>query len=184
MILLINKSKLVKRAIKGDQLALQQLLQDEQGKLYKMAFIYMKNEDDALEVFQQTVLEAIESIHQLKNPDYFSTWLTRICINISLQEIRKRKKVVMLDNLSFPEEVEERTSIEEQLDLSDVLYELDEKYKSVLILRFYYDQTVKQIAQLLECPEGTVKTNIHRGLALLKQKMKGAYKDDRREKSY
>src|SRR5690606_40385253 len=81
-----KKERLVKQAINGDQNALQTLLKEEKDKLYKIAFIYMKNEHDALEVFQQTILEVIESIHQLRNPAYFSTWATRICINVSLKE--------------------------------------------------------------------------------------------------
>lgn len=179
-----KKEKLIKLAIKGDQHALQLLLKEEKDKLYKMAFIYMKNEHDALEVFQQTVLEVIESIHQLRNPEYFSTWITRICMNVSLQEIRKNKKIVTMDSYSIPDAIEVSGSIEEKLDLTNVLYELDEKYKSVLVLRFYHDFTVNQIADLLGCPIGTVKTNLRRGLALLKTKMKGVYMDERRNESY
>ena len=179
-----KKERLVKQAIKGDQHALQLLLKDEKDKLYKMAFIHMKNEHDALEVFQQTVLEAIESIHQLRNPEYFSTWITRICMNISLKEIRKNKKIVTMESYSIPDVVEVSGSLEEKLDLTNVLYELDEKYKSALVLRFYHDFTVKQIADILGCPEGTVKTNLHRGLALLKTKMKGVYMDERRNENY
>jgi len=179
------KERLVKQAIKGDQHALQLLLKEEKDRLYKMAFIYMKNEHDALEVFQQTVLEIIESIHQLRNPSYFSTWAIRICINVSLKEIRKSKKIVAMDSLSIPEVINENNdSMEEKLDLATVLYELDDKYRSVLVLRFYHDFTVNQIADILGCPEGTVKTNLHRGLALLKTKMKGVYMDERRNESY
>lgn len=179
-----KKERLIKLAIKGDQNALQLLLKEEKDKLYKMAFIYMKNEHDALEVFQQTVLEVIESIHQLRNPAYFSTWATRICINVSLKELRNNKKIVTMEDYSIPYVVEVSGSIEEKLDLAAVLYELDDKYRSVLVLRFYHDYTVSQIADILECPEGTVKTNLHRGLALLKTKMKGVYMDERRNESY
>lgn len=179
-----KKERLVKQAIKGDQNALQTLLKEEKDKLYKMAFIYMKNEHDALEVFQQTILEVIESIHQLRNPEYFSTWATRICINVSLKELRKNKKIVTMEDYSIPDVVEVSGSVEEKLDLAAVLYELDDKYRSVLVLRFYHDYTVSQIADILECPEGTVKTNLHRGLALLKTKMKGVYMDERRNESY
>lgn len=182
---MLKKERLVKQAIKGDQHALQLLLKEEKDRLYKMAFIYMKNEHDALEVFQQTVLEIIESIHQLRNPAYFSTWATRICINVSLKEIRKSKKVIAMDSLPIHDVVEENNGLmEEKLDLATVLYELDDKYRSALVLRFYHDYTVSQIADILDCPEGTVKTNLHRGLALLKTKMKGVYKDERRNESY
>lgn len=179
-----KKERLVKQAIKGDQNALQTLLKEEKDKLYKMAFIYMKNEHDALEVIQQIVLEVIESIHQLRNPAYFSTWATRICINVSLKELRNNKKIITMEDYSIPDVVEVSGSVEEKLDLAAVLYELDDKYRSVLVLRFYHDYTVSQIADILECPEGTVKTNLHRGLALLKTKMKGVYMDERRNESY
>ena len=105
-------------------------------------------------------------------------------MNISLKEIRKNKKIVTMESYSIPDVVEASGSLEEKLDLTNVLYELDEKYKSALVLRFYHDFTVKQIAEILGCPEGTVKTNLHRGLALLKTKMKGVYTDERRNENY
>ena len=65
------------------------------------------------------------------------------------------------------------------MDLLQAMDEIEEKYKTVLLLRFYQDYTVKQIATFLECPEGTVKTNIRRGLEILSTKLKGVYSDDR-----
>lgn len=73
--------------------------------------------------------------------------------------------------------MEDRTDV--QIDLINALNEIDEKYKTVLLLRYYQDYTIPQIAVILECPEGTVKTNISRGIEVLKGKMKGVYKDDR-----
>ncbi|WKA51801.1 sigma-70 family RNA polymerase sigma factor [Planococcus liqunii] len=168
-------------AIQGDRLALQQLLKAEKVKLYRMAFTYVKNEEDALEIFQQTVLQAIESVHQVKEPAYFSTWLTRICINKALAVLKRNKKLVVMD------EVEERRAandtsaeIAQQLDVANALGLLPEKYKTALMLRYYQDFTVKQIAEVMNCPEGTIKTIIHRGLALLKKDLKGVYADERK----
>ena len=70
------------------------------------------------------------------------------------------------------------SNIEEELDLWQALCQLKEKYKTVLLLRFYQDYSVKQISAILECPEGTVKTNIRRGLQALRQQLKGAYIDE------
>lgn len=174
-----HDEKMIAAAIRGDRLALQQLLKLEKEKLYRMAYTYVKNEEDALEIFQQTVLQAIESVHQVKEPEYFSTWLTRICINKALSVLKKKKKLIVLD------EVEDRRTatdasvdIAQQLDVASALGLLPEKYKTVLLLRFYQDFTVKQIADIMECPEGTVKTVIHRGLALLKKELKGVYVDE------
>lgn len=82
----------------------------------------------------------------------------------------------ILDNMASYK-MEDRTDV--QIDLINALNEIDEKYKTVLLLRYYQDYTIPQIAVILECPEGTVKTNISRGIEVLKGKMKGVYKDDR-----
>ena len=175
-----HEEKIVVAAIQGDKLALQLLLKLEKEKLYRMAYIYLKNEEDALEVFQETVLQAIESIHQLRESIFFSTWITRICINNAMAMLKKKQKLVSMDH--FVEQLVDREMSEDlaqQMDVAAALSELPEKYKTTLLLRFYQDFSVKQIANLLGCPEGTVKTNIHRGLSLLKQNLKGVYKDER-----
>lgn len=175
-----EKLKLIVKAKKGDAIAFQQLIHLEKEKLYKMAYVYMRNEEEALEVFQETVYLAFKSITKLKNDRYYSTWIIRILINTSISTLRKKKRVVLIneemwDNMPGKEMVE--TDV--QIDLMNALNEMDEKYKTVLLLRYYQDYTVQQIAVILDCPEGTVKTNIRRGIAVLQNKMKGVYKDDR-----
>lgn len=176
-----TKLKYVARAKKGDAEAFQVLIHEEKEKLYKMAFVYMKNEDDALEVFQETLYKAFASIASLKKNDYFTTWITRILINTAIALLNKKQKVIPMSNELF-ENMGDTTGHlkqEDQLDLLQAMDEIEDKYKTVLLLRFYEDYTVQQIATFLNCPEGTVKTNIRRGLALLKKKMKGVYVDDR-----
>lgn len=171
---------LVVRAKNGDEEALQTLLQQEKEKLYKMAYVYVQNKDDALEVFQETVYQVIKSIATLKNDNYFSTWVTRILINTAIVFLRKKQGIVplsqdILENMGEPWRVKK----DEQLDLLEAMGEIEEKYKTVLLLRFYEDYSIVQISKFLNCPEGTVKTNIRRGLAALKKKMKGVYADVR-----
>ena len=114
------------RAKAGDTDAFQALIHEEKEKLYKMAFVYMQNEHDALEVFQETVYKSFKSIATLKNNEYFSTWLTRILINTALDLLRKKKKVVSLSN-----EVLESMGTawqfksEEQLDLLNALDKIE-----------------------------------------------------------
>lgn len=175
-----TKTKLVARAKKGDTDAFQTLIHEDKEKLYKMAYIYMKNENDALEVFQETVYKALKAIPTLKNNDYFSTWITRILINTAIDTLKKKQKVVPMSE-DVIEHCEETTQEkpEVQMDLLHAMDKIEEKYKTVLLLRYYQDYTVGQIATFLNCPEGTVKTNIRRGLALLKTKLKGVYLDGR-----
>lgn len=175
-----TKQKLVVRAKKGDAEALQTLIHEEKERLYKMAYVYMQNEDDALEVFQETVYKVFKSIATLKNNDYFSTWVTRILINTAIVLLKTKQKIVPLSQ-EILENMGEAWHLkrEEQLDLLKAMDEIEEKYKTVLLLRFYEEYTIPEISKFLNCPEGTVKTNIRRGLASLKKKMKGVYTDDR-----
>ena len=62
--------------------------------MYRMAFVYMKNESDALDVVQESVVKAIKSSGQLKEESYMKTWLFRIVINTALDELEKRKKIL------------------------------------------------------------------------------------------
>ncbi|TQK62481.1 RNA polymerase sigma (SigV) subunit [Brevibacillus sp. AG162] len=175
------KLGLVARAKAGDSDAFQMLIHQEKANLYKMAFVYTRNEDDALEVFQETVYKALISISTLKDDQYVTTWLTRVLINTAIAYLAKKRKVISLRK-DMIENVRDTGSVrlEERIDLLEAMEELEEKYVTVLLLRFYKDYSVKQIAETLDCPEGTVKTNIHRGLTLLKKKLKGEYFDERK----
>ncbi|SLL31568.1 Possible alternative RNA polymerase sigma factor SigM [Mycobacteroides abscessus subsp. abscessus] len=175
-----TKLNLISKAKKGDINAFQTLIHNEKEKLYKMAYVYMQNEEDALEVFQETIYKAFASMSKVKNNEYFSTWMTRILINTAIDLLRKKKRVVPI-NQEVLENASDTSSFNSDvhIDLLKALEEIEEKYKTVLLLRYYQDYTVKQIASILKCPEGTVKTNIRRGLEKLKEKMKGVYSDDR-----
>ena len=166
----MKQINLVAKAKKGDKDAFQQLITLEKEKLYRMAYMYVKTEQDALDVFQETIYQAYTSIQSLKSNRYFSTWITRILINTALAHIKKSNKVIPV-NKEMMEYLSGTNSEDEAqfLDLRNALHRLDEKYKTVLFLRYYDDLTVKEIAQLLKCPKGTVKTNIHRGLKRLKE---------------
>lgn len=164
--------KKVHRAKNGDHKAFQELMKEEKVKLYKIAYVYMKNEEDALEVFQETVYKAFISIKNLKDEQYFSTWLTRILINTAFDILKKQQRVIPMEREILESKLNPYIPSEKHSDLLRSITDLDEKYKTVIILRFYKDYTVKQIAEILNCPEGTVKTNIHRGVNLLREKMK------------
>lgn len=171
--------KKVKKAIGGDQEALLFLINLEKEKLYRTAYSYVKNEADALDIFQKTVLLAIESIHQLREPKFFSTWLMRICINTSLRVLKEQKKVILMNEPNHNSfSIDTEISVE-KLDLLDAIYRLDEKYKTIIILRYYEDLTFQQIAELLNEPLGTVKSKGKRALLKIKHLLKGVYLDER-----
>jgi RNA polymerase sigma-70 factor (ECF subfamily) len=175
----MNQVSLIEQAKNGDEEAFYHLINQKKTELYRMAYVYVQNENDAVEIYQQTIIRAFEGLPKLNDPKYFSTWIIRILINCSKTYLSKRKNIELVE----PAYIENlrtmsHSNIEEHLDLWKALHQLVEKYKTVLLLRFYQDYSVNQIADILQCPEGTVKTHIRRGLQMLRQQLKGAYIDE------
>ncbi len=137
-----------------------------------MAYVYVKNKDDALDVVQEVAYQSFKKIHTLKKPEYFKTWLMKITINCATNVIRKHKKVVHLKP-----EYEEFIGIENEdvptsLSLKNLIEVLEEDEKSIVLLRFYHNHTFKEISELLEIPLGTAKSVLYRALDKLRKQFK------------
>jgi RNA polymerase sigma-70 factor, ECF subfamily len=166
--------KLIKKAQKGNDKAFLELFQQYEQDLYRMAFIYVKNQNDALDVVQETAYRSFKSIKDLKEPKYFKTWLMRIAISCSLDILRKRKNVVPLKP-DFDEYISgiHNEDLTSEITLKGFIEELHEDEKSVILLRFYQGMTLKEVSETLEIPLGTAKTILYRGLAKLRKELEG-----------
>ncbi|RIW30422.1 sigma-70 family RNA polymerase sigma factor [Bacillus salacetis] len=139
-----------------------------------MAYLYVKNEDDALDVVQEVAYRAFKNIETLKDPNYFKTWLIRIAITSSLNVIKKNKKVILLkpDYEDYMGPVVQDPLL--SITLQELLEELNEEEKSVVLLRFYEGYSFKEMAEILEIPLGTAKTILYRALGRLRKQFKEA----------
>ncbi|GGE81057.1 sigma-70 family RNA polymerase sigma factor [Priestia taiwanensis] len=168
---------LVKKARKGDDEAFEQLISMHQERLYRTAYMYVQNKEDALDVIQETVYKAYMSIEQLKKPEYFLTWLTRILIHHAYQVLNEKKKVMNIQEMqeeNIPKGMsDELHRVEQNMDLKDAIMQLDENYQTVILLYYYYDLPISQIAWQLSVPEGTVKTYLHRARKRLRNILGG-----------
>lgn len=160
---------LVDKAINGDGQAFETLVKNESEKLYKTAFLYVRNKEDALDVLQETIYKAFVSIKQVKQPQYFHSWLTKILIRTAYDIISKRKKVVLDENIINNMPNEPSTNIEDKLDTLNAITRLNKEYQTVIILFYYHDLTVYQISETMEKPENTIKTYLRRAKIELKK---------------
>lgn len=139
-----------------------------------MAYVYVKNKDDALDVVQEVAYRSFKKIDTLKKPEYFKTWLIKITISCATDCLRKNKKMVQLR----PEYEEFIGSAGEDIPLSlslhQLLDELNEDEKGIVILKYYEDYSFKEIAELLNIPLGTSKSILYRALDKLRKQAKGA----------
>jgi RNA polymerase sigma-70 factor, ECF subfamily len=90
----MDTAELVRMAQKGNHQAFCQLVDEKKESLYRIAYSYVKNKEDALDIVSETVYKALISIERLKNPQHFHTWFTRILINCAINHIQKNKKLV------------------------------------------------------------------------------------------
>ena len=162
----------IKLAQKGDDNAFYELINERKGQLYKTAFAYVKNKEDAMDIVSDTVYKSYMAIKNLKEPSLFNTWLTRILINTSIDCIKKSSRAVSFkENVSS--EICETTKDDDQLiDLKAAVDNLHENYKTIVILKYFQDMTLTEIANTLQCPLGTVKTNLHKALKELRVDLK------------
>lgn len=153
---------LIKQSQWGNDDAFENLIDRYEGYLYKMAFLYAKNEQDAMDIYQETVLKAYLNITKLKDRKAFKTWITKILVNNVYTKNNQAKKVqenhIKLDTKEF-----NHIDIEEKIDLYDAIDILEEKYRTPIILQYFYDLTTKQISEITNFNENTIKTNIRRG---------------------
>ncbi|GGE81066.1 sigma factor-like helix-turn-helix DNA-binding protein [Priestia taiwanensis] len=141
--------KLVSKARKGNDEAFERLIGLYQHQLYRTAYMYAGNQEEALRIVQDTICEAYISFKDLKKLDYFLAWLTRILLH---HAYRAKQEI---DEMEGPD------------SLQGVLMQLDENYQTVILLSYYYDLPIDHIAWHLNVSEVTVSTYMRNVTKLL-----------------
>lgn len=159
--------KLAVKAKHGKADAYGKLMDYYKEYLYKTAMLSVKNEDIAMDMVGECVLNGYRKIDTLKQPEYFKTWITRILFNTISDYYRSVQYVEDIDNIKMPDP-EAPVTQEEKLDLYQAIDLLSEKYKKVIILKYFDDLKIQDIAYVMDIPEGSVKAYLHRAKKDLK----------------
>ena len=175
----------VSKACKGDNNAFSDLIQERKSDIYKIAYTYMKNREDALDIVHDVVYKAFISMKKLKNPEFYNTWLIRITINCCIDHLKKSKKIASFeDKYSNPEELEQipdynqdSSNLLSSIDLFNAIDKLNLEQRTIVVLKYYQDLTLTQIADILVCPLGTVKTRLNKALSILRMELKEGYNE-------
>lgn len=138
-------------------------LKSNEKRLYRLAYSYMHNDADAKDMLQNAIIKAFTGLSRLQNREYMDTWFYRILINTCLDQIRKlrRESVYPLEENAMLQEHEDILLGEE---LRHLLFTLDPKTRTILILRFFEDRKLDEISDILSMPLSTVKTRLYKGL--------------------
>lgn len=150
--------------------ALEDYIETHQTSFYRLAFTYVKDRDASLDIVQNAVVQALTHVHTLRQPEYMRTWFTRILVNESLRYLRKNKKYLPTDEL--PEDFSsEDEDIAQKLDVYRAVGRLDPKLRTIVVLRFYEDMQLADIAAITGVNLNTVKSRLYKALAELKVEM-------------
>lgn len=174
-----NKQELVQKAINQDVTAFEQLLIEEERKMYYTALSYVRNKEDALDVIQETAYKAFLAIKNLREPEYFSTWLIAILIRECYRVLRGRHERIPYDESELATKLAyEDSNTVKHLYVTESIDKLPEQYQTVIILFYFHDLAIRDIATIIERPIGTVKTYLHRARQQLKDDLEGSYRYD------
>ena len=158
----------IKRAKQGDVEEIGKLVQENMNSLYKVAFSILKNEDEIYDAISSTTVIVFEKIASLRQEEFFKTWLTRILINECYKIYNQNKKIVYLENNQNLDQMKHIDTYSE-VNIKELLKKINKDLKEIVILYYIEDFSVKEIARIIEIPEGTVKSRLSRARKELEQ---------------
>jgi RNA polymerase sigma-70 factor (ECF subfamily) len=174
----VTETTLIQKAQKGDHDALAALVDEHQRYVYNLALRVVKDENEALDLTQETFVRAWTALPNFKGQSQFRTWLYRIVTNLCYNKLPNLRRSlndlgddVMEDipDLKFNSPSQEFESNETRQYLYQAIDDLDANYKLLITLRYQNDLSYEEIASTLNLPLGTVKTGIFRAKAQLRK---------------
>jgi len=171
----LEELELIKKAISGDKDALVRAITLRKEEYYKLAYVYMKNSHDVMDVLEDMIVILYENIHKLKKVESFSAWSKTILVNCCKKQLKKKERWVLKHTVEGEEEQEDIDRVTEKVMINGALDKLKPKHSEVIKLRYFMDMEYKCIARVLRIPEGTVKSRIAIGMRKLKEILGGDY---------
>jgi len=170
--------ELVQRARGGDRDAFRQLVERYQRKVAALALGMLRNQEDALDVVQDTFTKAYQSLDRFKGDSSFYTWVYRIAANLCIDHQRRESRAThlpydnddrsggigegtLLDGTPHDQPFDRTRDAELGRRLRSAIAELTPEHRAVILLREVDGLSYEEISQVLQCPKGTVMSRLH-----------------------
>jgi RNA polymerase sigma-70 factor (ECF subfamily) len=167
-----DEAELIERSRKGDSEAFGILVERYQRRVVGVALAVVHNQDDAIELAQETFIRAYENLSKFESRSSFSTWLYRIAANLAIDFWRREGRHVVLHGEDADNEISRlasahgdsfkevsRSELSERL--KQALEELTPEHRAVILLREVEGLSYDEISEVLQCPRGTVMSRLH-----------------------
>lgn len=166
-----REKELIEKAKDGDEKSFEVLMTDNYLRVFNLAFRLLRNEDDAYELTSDTFIRAYQNLGKFRGASSFYTYLYRICLNLGINRIKREKRLTVsikdkeVPGVNGPIEIHRNKRLGEAIE--SALRHLSPRERVVFLLRHDEDRTIKEIAQLLNIKEGTVKATYFHALKKL-----------------
>lgn len=182
---MLSEQELIQSAKNGNALAFEQLIADHQKRIFSIAYRIAGNQEDASDMAQEVLIKVFRNLKNFRGDSKFSTWLYRVATTTCLDEQKKQRRhtaysldetletedgtlaMEPVDTGPTPEESLERKALRDAIHLA--IGKLKEEHKKVILLREVQGLPYDEIAKILNCSEGTVKSRINRAREQLKK---------------
>jgi RNA polymerase sigma-70 factor, ECF subfamily len=186
-------TELILKAQQGDFLAFEQLVNRHDKQVLTMAARFVRSSEDAKDTYQEVFLRVYQGLRRFKMESEFTTWLYRITTNVCLTHRSRKKKRAAVslnegyeDNDGEPHAVREPASseplpdqrvIDEEISahVRNALETLSPQQKLVFTLKHYQGLKFREIAEMMECSEGTVKKHLFNGTARMRKQLENFF---------
>ncbi|KAA3617709.1 MAG: RNA polymerase sigma factor [Calditrichaeota bacterium] len=181
-----NDLELINKTLANNLSAYDELMQRYERLVYTISFGFGKNKENALDITQNVFIKCYQKLSTFKAKSSFKSWLTKISYNEGVNWVRSNQKFskhesidehLDLPSIALSNE-DEYLAKENKSQLLRSLYNLNTRYRLAVVLRYFEEQSIKEIAETLQCSEGVVKNMLFRSLQKLKENLK---KNEERE---
>ena len=180
----MTETKVVQSDQQGDTEAFRMLFDQNRKRIFSLAYQYTKNKEDAEDILQETFIKTYNYLdkYKIENESTFSSWIYRIGINCSIDYLRRKKskkedygdwdtwEKTLPSNHSNPEQTIGLEQLREKIN--QLVEGLSPRQRMVFILKHYQQFSIKEIAEYLECSEGSVKKQLFRAVSAIKSPLK------------
>ena len=184
----MSEKELIQKLKSGDESSFKELVTQNQSRVLNTCYRFVNNREDAEDIAQEVFIEVYHSISSFRGEAKLTTWIYRIAVNVSIdvKRSKSRKRQIMIENVledseNFlektyqdkgpqPDQLLELKDLNEQIEKA--LTTLPSRQRVAFVLRHFHDRSMEEIANILDCKAGTVRSHIFRAINKLKNELK------------
>lgn len=144
-------------------------VRENKKNLYLLAYSYVKNEQDALDIVQESIHKGWQSLSSIENVSHMKSWFYKIVVRTAIDFLRKMKRIQVMDDEKIVYFANQQIiDTYENTDLDNAIDQLPLPMREIIILRYFEDLTIENVANVLSIPLSTAKSRLYKALKLLK----------------